>query len=304
MKARRNDTSPARSDHSRLILWIAIAIYTFLLPEVIVLYRAIVDRFGKETAGRVPVVLVLVVGVAYAAAIVLSRRRLENVLFLLPAGMIALMIIGLEPNPNKHIHIPEYVLAAWLLYAVLSKDYQGSGLLRLVFVCGALLGVVDELEQGIHPKRFYGWSDMLVNSASVLIGIFTIMGLKGQTAGGWAWTARLRQFRWPVALGLFGMIGITITCVYLFRVQARETVTGVYPAWLVAWNLLYLLSAPFIGAFGSSQRAAPGGNRGQRALLAAAETRTARLWILPVLVILLYMHALAFYIYSSGTPFR
>lgn len=298
----KTNRAPAqgRRDHSRAILWTLIALYAFVLPDVILIYRAIVDRFGEEVAGKIPAITVVVVGIAYGAAVLLSHRRLENVLFLLPSAMIAVMIIGLEPNPNKHIHIPEYILAAWLLYAVLSKDYKGKGLFILIFVCATLMGVVDELEQGIHPKRFYGLSDMIVNSSSALIGIFTIMGLKGVPARGWAWAKKLSQFEPYVGLVLFGFIGIVVTCVYLFRVQASETFQGVYPAWLQAWNALYLLSAPAIAHFGSTGHSTHAGRRGA----AATQTVTARLWLVPLLVILLYMHALAVYASSAGIEFR
>ena len=307
MKTRpQTSTTRPRSDHSRAILWALIAAYTFVLPDVILIYRAIVDRFGKEAAGKVPVIMVVILGIAYGAAVVLSHRSLKNLLFLLPSGVIAFLIIRLVENPNKHIHIPEYILAVWLLYAVLSKDYRGRGLFILVFVCATLLGVVDELEQGIHPKRFYGLSDMIVNSASALIGIFTIMGLKLKrvTAMHWAWTTPLKRLKPFIGLVLFGFIGIIITCAYLFRVQASQAIQGVYPAWLMTWNVLYLLSAPVIAHFGSAHQMNPLITRGRRSRTEAAETRTARLWIMPLLVILLYMHALAVYICGSGMEFN
>jgi hypothetical protein len=274
-----------------------IAVYTFLLPEVILVYRAIEARFGQETAGKIPLVVVILAGLGYALALLLSHRSLGNIFFLLPCAMIAVMIIGLEPNPNKHIHIPEYILLAWLLYAVLSKDYRGAGLLVLVFVCAAMLGVVDELEQGIHPKRFYGWTDMLVNSSSALIGVFTIMGLRTIPVGDWAWTASLRRHRALIALGLFGLAGIILTCILLFRVQAMEKTYGIYPAWLTIWNVLFLLSAPLVANFAASAHTrTPAGE--------AEAATTSRLWLVPILVILLYMHALAAYIAGSGIEFR
>jgi hypothetical protein len=293
-----------RDFRSRAILWTLIAVYAFVLPEAIILYRAIVDRFGQEAAGKIPLILVIGTGIAYAAAVALSRRRWENVLFLLPAAMFAVLIISLEPNPNKHIHIPEYVLAAWLLYAVLSRDYKGRGLLLLVLVSAMLLGVVDELEQGIRPKRFYGWSDMLVNSASALIGVFTIMGLRPPLPGDWSWTKRLRQHRPFVLLALFGFVGILITCVCLFRVQAALRTVGVYPAWLAVWNALYLIAAPIV----AREVLAPPRNvsppRRQPDPPPDDDDVTARLWLAPLLVILFYMHALAVLVVGSGVVFE
>ena len=201
--------------------WVLVALYTFILPDFYIIYRNIVTFFGQEAAGKVPIVIVAVLGIAYVVAILISQKSPKNLLFLVPCGVIALLIMTLVSNPNKHIHIPEYVLMTWLLYAVLSKDYDGKDLFILIFILASLLGVVDELEQGIHPARFYGMSDMLVNSASALIGVFTIMGLKKAKAADWSWVSRLREFKGILGLDLFGFMGAVLMCITLFQVQAK-----------------------------------------------------------------------------------
>jgi hypothetical protein len=289
---------------SRVILWALVALYTFLLPDVIIAYRAIVASFGKIIAGEVPVYMVVTVGLAYAAALLLSHRNWKNLLFLVPSGIIAVLIIKLVDNPNKHVHIPEYVLMAWLLFAVLSKDHKGKGLLILVFVYASMLGVVDELEQGIHPARFYGAPDMLVNSASALIGVFTIMGLKNITATDWSWTSRLIDYKLLLWLDLFGFAGAVIMCVYLFRVAASGSFWGVYPLWLWIWNFLYLIMAPVILALHRIiLRRHPQSTESGKVAVLPPEGMTARLWIFPLLVILFYMQALALYVSISGVKF-
>ncbi len=289
---------------SRIILWVLVALYTYLLPDVIIAYRAIVASFGKDAAGKVPVYLVVTVGIAYAAALLLSHRNWKNLLFLVPSGIIAVLIIKLVDNPNKHVHIPEYTLMAWLLFAVLSKDHKGKGLLILVFVYASMLGVVDELEQGIHPARFYGAPDMLVNSASALIGVFTIMGLKKITATDWAWTNRLKEFKVELCLALFGAVGALIMCIYLFRVATSENFWGVYPLWLWIWNFLYLIMTPVILALRRSfLRRRPQISENEKAAVPPLETSTARLWIYPLLVILFYMQALVLYVSILGVKF-
>jgi VanZ family protein len=287
----------------KVILWVLVAFYTFMLPNAIIVYRAIVTDFGKVAAGEVPLVFVVIVGIAYAAAILISHRSWKNLLFLVPCGAIALAIMKLVDNPNKHIHIPEYVLMAWLLYAVLSRDHKGKGLLILIFIYGSMLGVVDELEQGINPARFYGLSDMMVNSASVLIGVFTIMGLKKIVATDWAWTRRLMEFKALAGLGLFGLTGAVIMCAHLFNVQAAGKFWGVYPNWLLVWNMFYLVLTPAVafyrGALPKNDRIDEDG----KDPVAQAEVLTARLWIVPLIVILLYMHALVVYVAGSGVKF-
>ena len=69
-------------------------------------------------------------------------------------------VIFLEANPNKHIHIPEYILMTWLVFEALRRDYKGGGIFLLVFILSSLPGILDEVLQGLHPGRSYGWQDM------------------------------------------------------------------------------------------------------------------------------------------------
>ena len=288
----------------KVILWVLVAFYTFILPDAIIVYRHIVGFFGNDAAGKVPVLILVTVGIAYVITVLLSQKSLKNLLFLVPCGVIAFLIMKLVSNPNKHIHIPEYVLMAWLLFAVLSKDYKGKGIFILIFIYASMLGVVDELEQGINPARFYGWSDMIVNSASALIGVFTIMGLKKGIATDWTWTTRLKEFIILLWLSLFGFVGAVITCVVLFRVQASADFWGVYPVWLWTWNILYLITAPVMIAFYRSilQKNYPI-TEDKKVYVLTPEVKTARLWIFPLLVILFYMHALVIVVSISGVKF-
>ena len=167
---------PNLNINPRVIIWILIAAYTYILPEFRTIYGFIVTNYGQSVAGKVPLILVIILAGIYIIVSQRSRKGLKNLLYLLPGGVIAFIIMTVEPNPNKHIHIPQYTLMTWLLYAVLSKDISGKSLFILIHLYASMLGVVDELEQGVHPARFYGWSDMIVNTSSSVIGIFTIMG--------------------------------------------------------------------------------------------------------------------------------
>jgi VanZ family protein len=289
----------------RFIPWVLVAGYTYILPNFRVIYEAILNAYGAQVVGKVPLAIVSAFGVAYVLATLRAGKNLKNLLYLLPAALIAFAIMRLEPNPNKHIHIPQYIVMTWLLLAALSRGYKGKGLLILIFILASLLGVVDELEQGVHPARFYGWSDMLVNCSSSLIGILTILGIKPPKAGDWLWVRQLKDHKYLIALAFFGLVGAGLMCFFLFRVQAQEAFQGVYPAWMLVWNAAYLLLAPIL-IFLSLRR--------QKSLhLAAGEmpaeevtraARTARLWLYPLLAILFYMHAILVFIALTDAEFR
>lgn len=276
-------------------LWVLIALYVFLIPNAIVVYRYIEGRYGLVFAGKIPFVIIILFGLAYIIYLRQSHINWKNTLYLIPCAVIVAVILNLEENPNKHIHIPEYVLLAWLLYAALSRDYRGEGLFILIFLCASLLGVVDELEQGIHPGRSYGWSDMLVNSSSALIGVFTILGLtKSAKPSGWDWLRNLKAFGGLLFVIVTGLTGAGLMCVNLFKVQAAGGVfQGVYPPWLLAWSVLFVISTPLFVYT----------HRGIK-VTASPASNTAKLWVYPILSIVYYMHFLLTFVAIAGALFK
>lgn len=286
---------PSKLNKSRIVGWTVIAIYTLILPDAILVYQKIVSLFGQQVAGKVPLVAAIILGLSYLVLLLIRKRDWKNILFLLPAAWIAFAIFTLEPNPNKHIHIPEYVLMTWLLYWVLSKDIKGREIFLLIFIYAVLLGVTDELEQGIHPARFYGLSDMLVNFSSALIGILTIMGLTEHAKSNWTRINELKKYKWLVWLAVSGLVLVILTCTFLFRVQAENMFWGVYPTWLWIGNILFLIFT-LLELFLDL--------RDYRGKIRNTNMQEARIWINPMLVILFYMQTLVVYIGLSGIGFK
>ncbi len=277
------------------LLWVLIVLYVFLIPNAIVVYRYIEGKYGLVFAGKIPFVIIILFGLAFIAYLRLSRIEWKNALYLIPCALIVAVILNLEDNPNKHIHIPEYVLLAWLLYFALVRDHRGKGLFILIFLCASLLGVVDELEQGIHPGRSYGWSDMLVNSSSALIGVFTILGLTGRNEpSDWGWLRNLKAFGGLLFVIVTGLTGAGFMCVNLFTVQAAGGVFhGVYPPWLLAWSFFYVISTPL---FVYTHRSI--------AVTVRSACTTAKLWVYPILSIVYYMHVLLVFVAITAAIFK
>lgn len=292
-----------KKTNNRAIGWLLIAIYTIILPDAILIYQKIVSLFGQEAAGKIPIIAAGILGLFYVFMLFRLKRNWKNLFFLIPCGLIALAIFTLEPNPNKHIHIPEYVLMAWLLYWVLSRDIKGRQILLLVFILAALLGVTDELEQGIHPARFYGASDMLVNASSALVGVFTIMGLTSQKKSDWGWLNGLPKMKWLSWMTGVGIVLVLLMCINLFKVQTDNEFWGIYPTGLWVGNILYLISLPIfmIHYFQKIQ-----GNKTLRDKSLDVKEKVekdTRLWVIPMLVILFYMQALIVYVSLAWVEF-
>jgi VanZ family protein len=283
---------------SRAVLWGLIVLYTLLIPNAIYVYRFIEARFGLVFAGRIPLVVVTLLGIGYVVYLRRAKLGWKKALYLIPCALVALTIFRLEDNPNKNIHIPEYMLMAWLVYAALKKDYRGGGMLILVFILASMLGVVDELEQGIHPNRTYGWTDMLVNTSSAVMGVFTILGLTKYQTKGWEWIGYLKQFKIELGLILFSVIGAILMCVKLFEVQAAGgSMPGVYPVWLTIMNIMVCLFILFVFYRRKKSTMVLDSSN-------SAEIQTAGLWIWPVLTILFYMHFLTTIVVAAGLSFK
>lgn len=288
--------------NTRVIGWVLIALYTILLPDAILIYRKIVSIFGQAAAGKVPFIAALFLGCLYGLILFQQKRDWKNLFYLVPCGLIAYAIFSLEPNPNKHIHIPEYVLMAWLLYWVLSKDIRGGQIFVLVFLYSSLLGVTDEVQQGVHPGRFYGASDMLVNTASALIGVLTILGLTRQRNSDWRWLKEIKRIKGLAWLAGLGLILVLLMCFHLFRVQADDEFWGIYPSGLWIGNVVFL-SLTFAGLMLDHAQL----HKEEKIRTAnheAALAIEARLWVVPLLVVLSYMQLLVLFVSIFGLEFK
>lgn len=72
--------------------------------------------------------------------------------------------------PAKRIHIPEYILLSLVLRWAGSYRLSGVELTVSAGVLTGLLGVHDELLQGLHPSRYFGINDIVVNAISGVAG--------------------------------------------------------------------------------------------------------------------------------------
>ncbi|UCD79122.1 MAG: VanZ family protein [Desulfobacterales bacterium] len=293
-----------RLNRKKIILWVIVALYTASLPHVILAYQAIVQHFPPPTAGRIPLGIIAVLAAAYSVICIRRKAALRCSMILAVSTVIVFLIVNFEENANKYIHTPEYIIMIWLLYLALAVDYRGSGILLLVFLCALMLGVVDEILQGIHPQRTYGWKDMIIDAASSFIGILSVMGLKPSARKNWTWCRDLKHFKGALGVFLFGAAASVPMCIHLFDVQNLKSFFNAYPRWLLTGNGFFIAACVAVIIFywrrgQGYDKAAP--EIGQ---IAPDSHTTARLWIMCPLAILLCMHALVVWVALTGINFR
>ena len=162
-------------EFQRVFLWTLIILFVLSLPHAIILYRAANVLMSDSNVDRIPFIIFLVLFLITALYIRLSNRILSVKRFL-PLLILSVIIWTAVPlfeeNSNKYIHIPEYMVLSILVYVALSIDYSGRGILLLAFVLSSISEVVDEMQQGLYPDRYYGWKDVVISSSGVLLGVF------------------------------------------------------------------------------------------------------------------------------------
>jgi VanZ family protein len=233
----------------RIIWWVSVVVYTITLPWVILVFNAINRYFSSEITANVSHFIMILLSVFFTIACVKKNKAQDCLIILAVSAFIVFFIMHFETNPNKYIHIPEYILMTWILYQALAIDYKGSGIFLLIFTCAAMLGIVDEILQGIHPQRTYGWKDMIIDTASGFIGVLMLVGLKKTSPRDWTWIRQLRQFKGFLAAMLFGAATTVPMCIYLFDAQDQGTFWSVYPRWLLGGNGLFLAASGVVCLF-------------------------------------------------------
>lgn len=288
----------------RIVLWGTVILYTAALPYVILVFRAITRHFSAGTAGNVPLSIIITMAVPYAIMAVSRKGFGRCIIILAVSAVIVFSVTAFEDNANKYIHIPEYVLMTWLLYLAMIVDYKGRGILLLVFICASMLGVVDELLQGIHPQRSYGWKDMIIDAAASFIGILTLTGVTDRLEGDWSWTGYLKHYKAFIAAIVVGTPATLFMCIYLFAVQAQASFDNVYPGWLAAGNALFLTSTAAAVIFYWHHRPRSGKFMPRIHPDTVDYRTTTRLWIIFPLVILVSMNLLVIGVAAGGWEFR
>ena len=138
------------------------------------------SRLDAGAAAATPVVAAIAALIGGGVAILrLKDRRALRLVLLGGAGAAA--AIGLlltDPQyPAKRIHIAEYVVVAWLVYRGLGRRLGGPRRALAALLIAALLGVHDELIQGLHPDRSFGLRDMVANGFGAAAGVLVALAV-------------------------------------------------------------------------------------------------------------------------------
>jgi hypothetical protein len=170
-----------------------------------------------------------------------NEWNLKN--FVVPTTALLIAAFCLQPNPIKHIHIPEYGLLYVLVWLAFARDRYTDEALISVFTCVVMFGVIDELLQGVHPERYYGWKDMLINAIGGLVGLLWVRAFWWQEK-----TNSRLNISFDVLVFMMFLITLAPSLITLLAVQKVAEFEGVYPFWLLLLNVVTVVTCLMIAA--------------------------------------------------------
>ena len=151
-------------------------ILTACYPHSFVLWQALSQRLNDKVSTALPI---LITTATVAATLVFFIRK-KNLRapgtspwpYLIGGVLIAILgVFATDPGfPAKRIHIPQYIVLALIVQRALSFDLPVRAILPATLLLTTLLGVHDELMQGLNTQRTFGLRDIGVNSLGALSG--------------------------------------------------------------------------------------------------------------------------------------
>ena len=79
----------------RVLLWTLVVVYTFLLPYLIVVYNAIVKHSSAAIAGKIPLTVIIVMGVVFSIVVLALKKNIKTLILLIPCTIIAWILCPL-----------------------------------------------------------------------------------------------------------------------------------------------------------------------------------------------------------------
>ena len=154
----------------RMFLWVCIIAYMAALPHLIIVFKFILGLIPLDVIKALPAISLGAGALAYLGFCRIKGRGYGITTFIIPATLLIAGVLWLERNPIKHVHIPLYAVLVGLIYFALRRADKRFPVLIASFIYAAILGVFDEIHHGIHPERYFGWKDMVINAAGTGIG--------------------------------------------------------------------------------------------------------------------------------------
>lgn len=233
-----------KGKYGRFFIWPIVLLYVAALPYAIVVFDYLKDELTLPIVKVIPLIVILVLALIYVGVCRVQGGGYKVRSFIFPSIIMLVLVVILESNTIKYFHIPQYILLTWLIYLGLSQAGDRSSVIVVAAIYASLFGVVDEVHQGVHPARYFGWKDMFINIVGSTIGALALISLSNSRSdlrlNRESLTTLLRsisKFRISTGLIFLSLIMGFYSISKLFIVSKYGTFFPHYPFILFAVNL-------------------------------------------------------------------
>ncbi len=149
--------------------WLLVVSYTLALPWLVFLWDRAAPCLGHGAS-----MFTWLAGMLMAVTAVVMLARMpagrQQWFYLFAACVLGAIVCAMATFPAERLHVPEYMLMAVFVSRALYTCRAGRAFWALV-IC-SLLGVLDEVMQGLIPARFFDVRDIVANGMAALAGVF------------------------------------------------------------------------------------------------------------------------------------
>jgi len=170
--------------------WLVALVYTIFLYSTLTLafrlYVWMFARYGKPFMSSLMIWIYVPVGIALLAFLLFRLpRQLGRYLTFLMLGLAMAFCLDRITIPAKRFHFLEYAPLAVLIFEALRFHCRDRYHYVWSMVVVTLVGLGDEVIQGILPNRYFGINEVVTNAAAGLFALVFIAFVLGEENYPW-----------------------------------------------------------------------------------------------------------------------
>jgi len=213
------------------------------LPYAVHVFNFLRNVLTLNVVKTLPLIFLLLASLIYVRTCRLQKTGFRVWSFVAPTFILLCAVVALESNPIKYAHIPQFVALVFLLFIALNRSGLGFSMVAPAVFYAAAIGLLDEVHHGLHPERYFGWRDMIINACGAIIGGLVIHTFYIRPNGLLSLPKFSIEFTLPSQwFAIVTWVLVFVSIVELLNATNSNQLSTVYPFALVVLNQILFLS--------------------------------------------------------------